>query len=105
MNASRDTIFEYLVNTYSRDSRGLDWWTAKGSYSTDMCKHVTTEILSKIVDAHYRYEDERQRYEQRTLFNEIFTIIWINFPGGTTAEAVTTDICNALGIPGMVEID
>lgn len=97
----KDIIFGILNDVYAPDYRGIDWWAAqhKESYLLGVNASLTTQILSQMVFALTQDpETDMGHYHQRTLFSEVRNIIWINHSGGSTADHVTKQIFEELGM-------
>jgi hypothetical protein len=90
----RDEVFKILSDTYAR-TQPVDWYS---DANNSMCKDVTTAILAHVAWVRTRTTDAKTEYLTSTLFDEIRNIIWINFPGGTTAFGAAAKIAPLFNI-------
>lgn len=99
----RDEVLKILNETYAPDFADKDWYWCKYSKkahsAVSMNMDLVVLIFAAIAFAHLEHPSaEMGDYYRRTLHNEIMQIIWITWPGGTTAKAVADDICEILNI-------
>lgn len=91
----RDGIYHAITSTYNSGDTG-GWYAANNSWQA---KEVTTAILAHIAWVHVMDEsEEKTEYYENTMFNEIHQIIWISYPGGTTAAHCAAKICRLLSV-------
>lgn len=87
-----DKIYNEISNTYSTEP-GRTYWNDKGTMIKSATIAVMERMATILVEPGHRGEYERGRVPE-----EIHQVIWIFFPGGTTAAHCTKRICDALGI-------
>ena len=99
----RNEVLSILNGTYAPEFAARDWYQCKyekaSSYALELNMQLVVDIFTAVAFAHANHTSEKMGdYYRRTLHNEILNIIWIAWPGGSTAKSVTDDICDVLNI-------
>lgn len=105
MDRPRDIIFRELNKVYLREngSSGLGWYD-KGNGGSELNRSLTIQILNHLAMLYcLKPGDKKHDYYHRTVRHEITSLIWMVWPGGSTAEYAANQVCDALGIGNDTE--
>lgn len=96
----RDGVLNALLDTYyGEHPRGWHNVKYKDNYTVDVCMQLTTDILALYVWADIGDGHVAKHYrEPEVMLNEIQQLIWMVFPGGSTAEIAAKRVGTVLGL-------
>lgn len=106
-DSPREIIFRELNTVYLKEqgASGVNWY-GRGNGGTELNRSITIQILDLLARLYVMKPEHREyEYYHRTIKREITNLIWMVWPGGSTAEYFAERIIRELGIEDQCHDD